>query len=43
MDIHEYQAKKLLADFGVVIPRGGIETSEQIATDLKRRLDTYFS
>ena len=24
MDIHEYQAKKLLADFGVIIPRGGI-------------------
>jgi malate-CoA ligase subunit beta len=24
MDIHEYQAKELLADFGVAIPKGGI-------------------
>ena len=24
MDIHEYQAKELLAKFGVPIPRGGL-------------------
>ncbi len=24
MNIHEYQAKKILSDFGVTIPRGGI-------------------
>jgi len=24
MDIHEYQAKKILSDFGISIPRGGI-------------------
>ena len=24
MDIHEYQAKKILSDFGVKIPTGGI-------------------
>ena len=24
MDIHEYQAKEILASFGVTIPRGGI-------------------
>jgi len=24
MDIHEYQAKELLAGFGVSIPRGGV-------------------
>ena len=29
MDIHEYQAKKLLAEFGVVIPRGGIAYSPE--------------
>ena len=25
MDIHEYQAKELLAKFGVPVPRGGHE------------------
>jgi len=24
MDIHEYQAKKILSNFGVTIPRGAI-------------------
>ena len=27
MDIHEYQAKKILSDFGVKIPTGGIAVS----------------
>ena len=27
MDIHEYQAKELLAGFGVAIPRGGVAYS----------------
>ena len=35
MDIHEYQAKKILSGFGVTIPRGGIaywhENAEQKA------------
>ncbi len=30
MDIHEYQAKELLADFGVPVPEGGVAyTAEQ--------------
>jgi len=33
MDIHEYQAKKLLSDFGVAIPRGGIAYSPENAKD----------
>ena len=28
MDIHEYQAKKILSDFGIHIPRGGIAYPE---------------
>ena len=31
MDIHEYQAKKNLSDFGVLIPRGGIAYSPENA------------
>ena len=31
MDIHEYQAKELLADFGVPIPRGGLAYSPEQA------------
>jgi len=31
MDIHEYQAKKILKDFGVNIPRGGIAYSPENA------------
>ena len=31
MDIHEYQAKKILSDFGVNIPRGGIAYSPENA------------
>ena len=29
MDIHEYQAKKILSNFGVIIPRGGIVTVQK--------------
>jgi len=31
MDIHEYQAKKILSDFGIRIPRGGIAYSPENA------------
>ena len=31
MDIHEYQAKKILAGFGVAVPRGGIVYSPENA------------
>ena len=27
MDIHEYQAKKLLAEYGVPVPKGGVAHS----------------
>ena len=38
MDIHEYQAKKLLAEFGVVIPRGGIAYSPENAENKAREI-----
>jgi len=31
MDIHEYQAKELLVDFGVAVPRGGVAYSAEQA------------
>jgi len=31
MDIHEYQAKKILSSFGISIPRGGIAYSPENA------------
>ena len=31
MDIHEYQAKKILSDFGIRIPRGGVAYSPENA------------
>jgi succinyl-CoA synthetase beta subunit len=38
MNIHEYQAKQLLAKFGVTVPRGGVaytvSEAETVATDL---------
>ncbi|MEX0923593.1 MAG: ADP-forming succinate--CoA ligase subunit beta [Rhodovibrionaceae bacterium] len=38
MNIHEYQAKKLLANFGVTVPQGGVaytpEEAENVARDL---------
>ena len=36
MDIHEYQAKKILSDFGVTIPRGGIVYSPENAENKAR-------
>ena len=38
MDIHEYQAKKILAGFGVTIPRGGIVYSPENAENKAREL-----
>ena len=38
MDIHEYQAKKILSDFGVVIPRGGIVYSPENAENKAREI-----
>jgi len=38
MNIHEYQAKSLLAKYGVAVPKGGVaftpEEAERIATDM---------
>ena len=31
MDIHEYQAKEILSDFGVMIPPGGLAYSPEQA------------
>ena len=38
MDIHEYQAKELLAGFGVPIPRGGLAYSPEQATYRAREI-----
>ena len=38
MDIHEYQAKQLLADYGVPIPRGGLAYSPEQAAYRAREL-----
>ena len=38
MDIHEYQAKKILSDFGVKIPTGGIVYSPENAENKAREL-----
>ncbi len=38
MKIHEYQAKKVLAQFGVPIPRGGIATSPYEAYEIAAHL-----
>ncbi len=38
MDIHEYQAKTLLADFGVPIPRGGLAYSPEQAAYRAREI-----
>ncbi len=40
MDIHEYQAKELLAGFGVPIPRDGLTYSpEQAAYRVQEAID----
>ena len=38
MDIHEYQAKKILSGFGVTIPRGGIVYSPENAENKAREI-----
>ena len=38
MDIHEYQAKEILASFGVTIPRGGIVYSPENAENKAREI-----
>ena len=38
MDIHEYQAKELLAGFGVKIPRGGLAYSPEQAAYRAREI-----
>src|SRR6516165_3915936 len=38
MNIHEYQAKELLAKFGVAVPRGGVAYSANEAVEVARRL-----
>ena len=38
MDIHEYQAKELLAGFGVPVPRGGLAYSPEQAGYRAREL-----
>ena len=38
MNIHEYQAKELLAKFGVAVPRGGVAYSATEAVEVARRL-----
>ena len=38
MNIHEYQAKQLLAKFGVAVPRGGVAYSAGEAVEVARRL-----
>ena len=38
MKIHEYQAKSVLARFGVAVPRGEVAFSSQEAGEIARRL-----
>src|SRR5262252_9298685 len=38
MNIHEYQAKELLARFGVAVPRGGVAYTAAEAVETARRL-----
>src|SRR5580704_15528827 len=38
MNIHEYQAKELLAKFGVAVPQGGIAYTAGEAVEVARRL-----
>ena len=38
MDIHEYQAKKILSGFGIEIPRGGIAYSPENAENKAREI-----
>jgi len=42
MKIHEYQAKKIMADYGVPVPRGGVATTpaeaRKVASELKGKV-----
>ncbi len=38
MNIHEYQAKSLLAKYGVAVPRGGVAFTPEEATNVAREL-----
>ena len=42
MNIHEYQAKQLLAKYGVAVPKGGVayttQEAEGVAKELKVRI-----
>jgi succinyl-CoA synthetase beta subunit len=38
MKIHEYQAKDILAEYGVAVPRGEVATTLEEAVDVARRL-----
>ena len=38
MDIHEYQAKEILAEFGVPVPRGGLAYSPEQAAYRAREI-----
>jgi len=40
MKVHEYQAKELLASFGVPVPRGGVASSPEEAAAVAERLGT---
>ena len=39
MNIHEYQAKALLSEFGVATPRGGVAETPEEAAEVARNLD----
>ena len=43
MDIHEYQAKEILSDFGVTVPAGGLAYSPEQAAYRAREMggDTW--
>src|SRR3990172_1245052 len=38
MKVHEYQAKELLAQFGVPVPRGGVAATAEEARNIAHRL-----
>ena len=38
MDIHEYQAKEILSDFGVKVPNGGLAYSPEQAAYRAREM-----
>ena len=40
MKLHEYQAKSILASYGMPVPRGGVATTPQEARDVTRHVGT---